>query len=68
MKRDSTMSMLGVPRSQRVHLEENYDGGILAFLNDCLEAVFARLPISDNYFWRVYWYWLLHERVLPRVP
>ena len=54
MKRDSTMSMLGVPRSQREHLEENYDGGILAFLNDCLEAVFARLPIADNYFWRVY--------------
>jgi len=54
MKRDSTMSMLGVPRSQRRHLEENYDGGILSFLNDCLEAVFARLPIADNYFWRVY--------------
>ena len=54
MKRDSTMSMLGVPRAQRQHLEENYDGGILAFLNDCLEAVFARLPINDNYFWRVY--------------
>ena len=54
MKRDSTMSMLGVPRAQRQHLEENYDGGILAFLNDCLEAVFARLPIEDNYFWRVY--------------
>ena len=54
MKRDSTMSMLGVPRSQREHLEQNYDGGILAFLNDCLEAVFARLPIRDNYFWRVY--------------
>lgn len=54
MQRDSTMSMLGVPRSQRIHLEQNYDGGILAFLNDCLENVFARLPIHDNYFWRVY--------------
>lgn len=54
MKRDSTMSMLGVPRAQRIHLEQNYDGGILAFLNDCLETVFARLPIHDNYFWRVY--------------
>lgn len=54
MKRDSTMSMLGVPRAQRIHLEQNYNGGILAFLNDCLETVFARLPIHDNYFWRVY--------------
>jgi S-adenosylmethionine-diacylglycerol 3-amino-3-carboxypropyl transferase len=54
MKRDSTMSMLGVPRSQREHLERDYDGGILAFVNDCLEHVFARLPIQDNYFWRVY--------------
>ena len=54
MQRDSTLSMLGVPRSQRQHLEENYDGGILTFVNDCLEAVFARLPIADNYFWRVY--------------
>jgi S-adenosylmethionine-diacylglycerol 3-amino-3-carboxypropyl transferase len=54
MQRDSTMSMLGVPRAQRLHLEQHYDGGILAFLNDCLESVFARLPIHDNYFWRVY--------------
>jgi S-adenosylmethionine-diacylglycerol 3-amino-3-carboxypropyl transferase len=24
------------------------------FVEDCIEAVFTRLPLKDNYFWRVY--------------
>lgn len=54
MSRDFTMALLGVPPAQREHLEKQYPGGMLQFLEDCLEAVFAKLPIHDNYFWRVY--------------
>lgn len=54
MDRDTTLSLLGVPRAQRVQVEKDYAGGIVQFVQDCVESVFARLPISDNYFWRVY--------------
>ncbi|MCL2348940.1 MAG: BtaA family protein [Planctomycetaceae bacterium] len=54
MDRDTTLSMLGVPRAQRMQIEKQYEGGIIKFMQDCLDAVFAELPISDNYFWRVY--------------
>ena len=54
MRRDTILSLLGVPRAQRHQIETQYQGGINQFLQDCVEAVFARLPLSDNYFWRVY--------------
>ncbi len=54
MRRDMTLAMLGVPRSQRRHIDESYPGGILQFVIDRVEAVFTRLPLKDNYFWRVY--------------
>jgi S-adenosylmethionine-diacylglycerol 3-amino-3-carboxypropyl transferase len=52
--RDVTLSMLGVPRAQREQVERDYRGGIAQFIQDCVEAVFSRLPLRDNYFWRVY--------------
>lgn len=54
LKRDATLSLLGVPRAQRRQLERYYPGGIAKFIEDSLDAVFTELPISDNYFWRVY--------------
>lgn len=54
MRRDVTLSLLGVPRSQRRHIDESYPGGILQFVIDRVEAVFTKLPLKDNYFWRVY--------------
>ncbi len=54
MNRDTTLSMLGVPRAQRQQVEKQYDGKIVKFVQDCVEAVFCDLPIKDNYFWRVY--------------
>ncbi|MCA9184173.1 MAG: BtaA family protein, partial [Planctomycetales bacterium] len=54
MGRDTTLAMLGVPRAQRQQVERDYNGGIVQFVQDCMEAVFAHLPIADNYFWRVY--------------
>lgn len=52
--RDSTLSLIGVPRPQRLQVERHYEGGIAKFIEDCVESVFAKLPIADNYFWRVY--------------
>ncbi|QDT34858.1 DUF3419 family protein [Thalassoglobus polymorphus] len=52
--RDTTMAMLGVPRSQRQQLDSGYPGGIAQFIVDRIETVFAKLPLHDNYFWRVY--------------
>lgn len=54
--RDSTMALLGVPRAQRQHVEHHYPGGIAKFIEDCVEYVFAKLPLHDNYFWRLYVY------------
>jgi S-adenosylmethionine-diacylglycerol 3-amino-3-carboxypropyl transferase len=54
MGRDTTLSLVGVPRPQRYQVERNYEGGIVQFIQDCLDSVFACLPLADNYFWRVY--------------
>ncbi|MDR1385144.1 MAG: BtaA family protein [Planctomycetaceae bacterium] len=54
MDRDTTLSMLGVPRAQRMQIDKQYEGGIVRFIQDCLDAIFAELPTSDNYFWHVY--------------
>ncbi|MEM7453670.1 MAG: BtaA family protein [Planctomycetota bacterium] len=54
MNRDTTMSMLGVPKAQRKQIETQYEGGLVKFIQDCMEGVFAVLPMKDNYFWRVY--------------
>lgn len=54
MDRDTTLSMLGVPRAQRRQIDTQYRGGIVQFIQDCLDAVFGELPLADNYFWRVY--------------
>lgn len=54
LNRDTTWSMVGVPRAQRRQVESQYQGGIVKFVEDCMDAVFGELPLSDNYFWRVY--------------
>ena len=54
MRRDITLSLLGVPRAQRKQIDEGYPGGILQFVVDRVEAVFTKIPLKDNYAWRVY--------------
>lgn len=54
LRRDATLALLGVPWPQRRQLDEEYQGGIVRFVEDSLRAVFAELPLADNYFWRVY--------------
>ncbi|MBX3178190.1 MAG: BtaA family protein [Candidatus Hydrogenedentes bacterium] len=52
--RDMTLSMLGVPLRQRETVEQGHEGGIVGFVEGCIDAVFGHLPLHDNYFWRVY--------------
>ena len=54
MRRDVTLSLLGVPRAQRRQIDEGYPGGILQFVVDRVESVFTKIPLRDNYAWRVY--------------
>lgn len=51
---DAALAMAGVPQAQRRQVERHFEGGVAQFVERCLEAVFAYLPIRDNYFWRVY--------------
>lgn len=53
-RRSAMMSCLGVPRSQFLQVEKYYVGGMAKFIEDCLESVFALLPLRENYFWRLY--------------
>jgi len=53
VNRDATLSLVGVPKAQRLQVETYY-GRIARFVQDCVEAVLTRLPLADNYFWRVY--------------
>ncbi|MEI7686625.1 MAG: BtaA family protein [Planctomycetota bacterium] len=54
MGRDLTLSLLGVPRPQRHQIDRSYPGGVSKFIEDRIEAVFTKIPLADNYFWRVY--------------
>ena len=54
MRRNAVLSLLGVPVAQRDQIESQHSGGLLRYIETCLEEVFARLPLNDNYFWRVY--------------
>ena len=67
MNRDTTLSMVGVPKAQRRQVETQYEGGIVKFVQDAVETVFCKLPLADNYFWRVYMKGEYSRGVLPRV-
>lgn len=54
LKRDATFALLGVPRAQRQQLDRDYPGGILQFVIDRFETVMTKLPLHENYAWRVY--------------
>lgn len=52
--RQTTLALVAVPPPQRAHLERDYRSGIADFIAERVEHVFTRLPLTDNYFWRVY--------------
>lgn len=54
LRRDTAMSLLGVPRPQKRQIDTGYRGGTAQFVEDCLRHVLAGMTLRDNYFWRVY--------------
>ncbi len=54
INRDAVLALLGVPRVQRLQIEQTYGGRVSRFAEEALDDVFGRLPIRDNYFWRLY--------------
>jgi S-adenosylmethionine-diacylglycerol 3-amino-3-carboxypropyl transferase len=54
VKQPTLMAMLGVPRPQMRLIDRQYAGGLPQYVRDRLRHVFTRVPIRDNYFWRVY--------------
>lgn len=49
MDRDTTLS-LGVPRPQRKQVESTYYGSIAKFIEDRIEKVFTKPPVSLKLF------------------
>jgi len=54
ISRQFVMSLLGVPYPQRKLVEAQHIGGLASFIREAVEYVFRQLPLSNNYFWRVY--------------
>lgn len=54
LRRQLTMSMLGVPHPQRKEVQRQHASGVPGFIRDSVEYVFRELPISSNYFWSLY--------------
>jgi S-adenosylmethionine-diacylglycerol 3-amino-3-carboxypropyl transferase len=48
------LALLGVPGDQRREVERDHAGGVSGFVERAIEYVFTQLPLTDNYFWRVY--------------
>jgi S-adenosylmethionine-diacylglycerol 3-amino-3-carboxypropyl transferase len=48
------MNLLGVPHPQRKLVELQHGGQVAGFIREAIEYVVCRLPLRDNYFWRVY--------------
>lgn len=62
---DATLSLLGVPQPQRQQIESSYIGGVAQFIEDCLAAVFTKVPTRDNYFWWLYLFGYYTEERCP---
>lgn len=56
IRTDATLALLGVPRPQRQLIDQHYTGGIVKFMEDCVEYVFTQLPLHENYFWWLYFH------------
>ena len=52
--RQLTLSLIGVPYPQRRLVQAQHPGGVAGFIREAIDYVFRHLPVTDNYFWRVY--------------
>lgn len=49
-------SMLGVPKAQQHLAARHFPDGMTGYVRHCFHHVFTKLPLSDNYFWKLYFY------------
>lgn len=53
-RQPALMTLLGVPRPQINLIQATYPGGLAGYVTEKLKHVMTQVPISDNYFWRIY--------------
>ncbi len=56
LKRKLTMYLLGVPKSQIQLFNQLYEEGVTGYIKYCLRKVFLHLPVSENYFYSLYYF------------
>ena len=54
ISRQLTMNLLGVPHPQRKEVESQHADGVAGFIRESIEYVFRQIPLTENYFWRLY--------------
>ena len=54
IRQSIVMTLLGVPEPQIKLIEDQYPGGVTAYVKDKLRHVMSAVPARENYFWRVY--------------
>jgi S-adenosylmethionine-diacylglycerol 3-amino-3-carboxypropyl transferase len=54
LRRQVTMSMLGVPAEQVRQIHDSGEPDLSSFIQQRVDRVFTEVPIANNYFWRVY--------------
>jgi S-adenosylmethionine-diacylglycerol 3-amino-3-carboxypropyl transferase len=54
LRRQFTLSLLGVPGPQHEEVKRQHPGGVAGFVRDAVDYVFRWLPARTNYFWSVY--------------
>lgn len=54
LRRQTTMSLLGVPAEQVREIRRSCNLDLGAFIRGRVDRVFTQIPIGSNYFWRVY--------------
>ncbi len=60
LRQKVSLSLVGVPASQRAFMLEEY-GGCYNYVRDAFRHIFTELPIQENYFYRLY----LHGKYTP---
>ena len=63
---DAVLSLLGVPRAQRIHIERTTGRSVADFIEQVVESVLTQLTIKDNYFWRLYLFGRYRRDCCPR--
>lgn len=50
------MSLMAIPPVQFHQIDGRYPGGMPGFALDCIDNVFTRTLLKENYFWQVAWF------------